>query len=153
MSKILTVSSDVQKVVFEKILLSQISSGFWKNARPADHADNWKGVEIVVGTELGATGFDIPRNYNFVNPDFFPLQEEAMLEVAKEVDPDITTKKLKKHLLTLNQILGARIKTAGGTIAKLSRGRKAPAAPKQDSPTKTSTVRRAMAQIVEEESV
>ena len=72
MSKTLTVATEVQKAVFEKVLLGEIASGFWKNARPADHADSWKGVQVVVGTDLGSAGFDVPRNYNFVNPDFLP---------------------------------------------------------------------------------
>ena len=123
MAKILTVASDVQKVVMEKVLLSEISSGFWKNARPADHADNWKGVSIVVGAELGATGFDVPRNYNFVNPEFFSKAESLLVEAAQTVDPNMTSKKLKKHLISLNQILGSRLKSVGGEVAKLKRGR------------------------------
>lgn len=152
MAKILTVASEVQKAVLEQVLLAEISSGFWKSARPADHADSWKGVQIVVGTEFGASGFDMPRNYNFVNPEFFPKAESAMLAAALTVDPDITVKKLKKQLLGLNQILGARLKVAGGAVTKLSRGRKTRAEPKADSPAKAApTVRRQAASFVEPE--
>jgi len=131
-TKVLTVVSAVQKVVLEQVLLQEIATGFWKEARPADHADSWKGVSIEVGTTLGAQGFDIPRNYNFVNPDFFKKAEAKLLEAAKTVEPEITAKSLKKHLLELNQILGGRIKEVGGVIIKLPRGRKA-----EETETKT----------------
>ncbi len=124
MQKVLKVATSVQKAVFDKVILSQIASGFWKNARPADHADSWKGVEIVVSTDLGAQGFDVPRNYNFVNPDFFRMNEGALMAAAQEVDPNITVKKLKKQLISLNQIVGSRLKELGGTVSKLPRGRK-----------------------------
>jgi hypothetical protein len=151
MPKTLTVATDIQKAVLEQVLLSEISSGFWKNARPADHADSWKGVTITVGTDLGATGFDVPRNYNFVNPDFFRRAEDKLMEAAKSVDPDITVKKLKKHLISLNQILGSRLKSPGGEVVKLPRGRKkvtemATMTEKKDSKT---TVRKVAATFAE----
>ena len=150
MTKTLTVATEVQKAVFEKVLLGEIASGFWKNARPADHADSWKGVQIVVGSELGAAGFDVPRNYNFVNPDFFRKAENALMEAAKGADENITVKKLKKQLISLNQILGARLKEVGGSVTKLPRGRKAPAATKtEDTSTSTTTVRKVMANFAE----
>ena len=125
--KVLVVGSEVQRAVFENVLLSEIATGFWKNARPADHSDYWKGVSIVVGPELGASGFEVPRNYNFVNPEFFVKAEARLMEAAKAVNPDITVKRLKKELIVINQILGARIKEVGGTVSKLPRGRKQPA--------------------------
>lgn len=124
MSKFLTVASEVQKVVFTEVLLAEISTGFWKNARPADHADSWKGVVVQVGSELGAVGFEVPRNYNFVNPDFFRKAEDKLMSAAKTVNPDITVKQLKKQLISLNQILGSRLKEIGGPVTKLPRGRK-----------------------------
>ena len=150
MSKTLTVATEVQKAVFEKVLLGEIASGFWKNARPADHADSWKGVQVVVGTDLGSAGFDVPRNYNFVNPDFFRKAENALMEAAKTADENITVKKLKKQLISLNQILGARLKEVGGAVTKLPRGRKAPAVSKtEDTKTSATTVRKAMATFAE----
>jgi hypothetical protein len=123
MAKILTVATEVQKTVFTEVLLGEIATGFWKNVRPADHADSWKGVTVVVNeTNLGASGFDVPRNYNFVNPDFLHKSEEKMLAVAKTVDPDITIKKLRKQLILLSRSVGGRIKQVGGPITKLERG-------------------------------
>lgn len=124
MAKILTVASEVQKAVFTQVLLQEISTGFWKHARPADHAESWAGVNVSVGADLGASGFDVPRNYNFVNPDFFRNAEERLMEAAKTVNPDITVKQLKKQLISLNQIIGARLKEVGGNVTKLPRGRK-----------------------------
>lgn len=152
MSKVLTVASEVQKAVLVNVLFGEIATGFWKNARPADHADYWKGVSVNVGTELGATGFDVPRNYNFVNPDFFQKAEEKLMAAAKTVNPDITVKQLKKQLISLNQILGARLKEIGGTVSKLPRGRKQTADTVTVTPAKKtskSSVRKAVANFVE----
>jgi len=151
MTKILTVATEVQKTVFVEILLGEIATGFWKNARPADHADSWKGVSVVVGSDLGANGFDVPRNYNFVNPDFFRKAEERLMTSAKTINADITVKQLKKQLISLNQILGARLKEIGGAVTKLPRGRKQPseAAVVKSTKSAKSTVRKVAANIVE----
>ncbi len=124
MTKILTVASEVQKAVFTQVLLQEISTGFWKHARPADHAESWNRVSVNVSADLGPSGFEVPRNYNFVNPDFFRNAEERLMEAAKLVNPDITVKQLKKQLISLNQIIGARLKEVGGPVTKLARGRK-----------------------------
>jgi hypothetical protein len=151
MSKTLTVATEVQKTVFTEVLLGEIATGFWKNARPADHADSWKGITVVVGTDLGSNGFDVPRNYNFVNPDFFRKAEEKLMTAARTVNPDITVKQLKKQLISLNQILGARLKEIGGAVTKLPRGRKTPTEGAVVKSTKTakSTVRKVAANLVE----
>jgi hypothetical protein len=152
MSKILTVATAVQVAVLNEVLLGEIATGFWKNARPADHADSWKGVSVVEGSELGASGFDVPRNYNFVNPDFFRRAEGRLLEAALTVNPDITVKQLKKQLISLNQILGARLKEVGGPISKLPRGRKVQAETATTSTPKrtaTTSVRKVVANIVD----
>ena len=152
MSKTLTVATEVQKAVFEKALLSEIAIGFWKNARPADHADYWKGVEVVVGTQLGVSGFDAPRNYNFVNPEFFQKAKDSLMTAASTVNPNITEKQLKKQLIALNQIIGARLKEIGGTVTKLQRGRKQTTVQVTQTVEKknaTVTVKKAVANIVE----
>lgn len=123
-TKVLVVATAVQKAVLENVLLNEIATGFWKNARPADHAESWKGVEIKVGAVYGASGFEVPRNYNFVNPDFFSKAGKKMLDAALAVDANITEKGLKKQLILLNKILGGRISEANGPEKKLPRGRK-----------------------------
>jgi hypothetical protein len=151
-NKILTVATEVQAVVLTEILLGEIATGFWKNARPADHADYWKGVVVQVGSDLGPNGFEVPRNYNFVNPDFFQKAETNLMNVAKTVNPDITIKQLKKQLISLNQILGSRLKEIGGSVMKLPRGRKTPVDPVITTTTEKKTkasVRKAAATFVE----
>lgn len=149
--KTLVVATSVQLAVMQQVLLSEIATGFWKNARPADHAEYWQDVEIKVGAELGASGFEMPRNYNFVNPEFFKKAEDRLMEAAKTVNPDITVKQLKKQLISLNQILGARLKEVGGTVIKLPRGRKQSSDSSAPSVKKTgkSNVKRAAANFVE----
>lgn len=155
MTKILTVATAAQKAVFEQVLLQEMAHGFWKNARPADHADYWKGVKLVVvsddATKLGPNGFDVPRNYNFVNPDFFRKIEDKLMAAAETAQPGITVKQLKKQLISLNQIIGCRLKDVGGTVAKLPRGRKQPSEVHVSPVKKTATtsVRKALANIVE----
>lgn len=124
MKKTLVLATAIQVAVFEQVLLKEIATGFWKNARPADHAEQWEGVELTVGTELGASGFEVPRNYNFVNPEFFSKAEPRLLAAAQTVNPEITVKQLKKQLIAMNQILGSRLKEVGGQVTKLTRGRK-----------------------------
>lgn len=156
MKKTLVVATEVQKVVFEQVLRQEIATGFWKNARPSDHAESWKGVEVVTGADLGARGFDIPRNYNFVNPDFFKKTGAEMLAAAGAVNPNITARQLKKQLISLNQILGARLKEIGGEVTKLKRGRKLGAAQVTQTIEKGNskvTVKKVMANIVDEETV
>jgi hypothetical protein len=155
MAKVLVVGTAVQKAVLQEVLLGEIATGFWKNARPADHAESWKGVEIKVGTVLGASGFEIPRNYNLVNPDFFQKSGKRMLEAAQVIDNNITEKQLKKQLIALNQILGGRLKEIGGTVTKLPRGRKAPAESTEtkSKPASTTTVKRVAANVVDPTTV
>ena len=141
--KVLTVATPVQAAVFTEVLLGEIATGFWKNARPADHADYWKGVDVAVGAELGATGFEVPRNYNFVNPEFFAKNETALMTAAQTVQADITVKQLKKQLISLNQIIGARLKEVGGSVTKLPRGRKAIATAAETAVTETKTEKKA----------
>jgi hypothetical protein len=155
-AKILTVATDVQKAIFEQVLRQEIATGFWKNGRPADHADSWKGVEVVVGSQFGPSGFTVPRNYNFVNPDFYEKSgvKDRILKAAQSVDANVTEKQVKKQLINLNLIVGGRIKEQGGEITKLPRGRKPDqtvAAPKTSSKTSKATVRRAAAVIQSEE--
>jgi len=154
MSKSLVVATEVQKAVFEQVLLTEFSSGFWKNTRPADHADYWKGVEVLVGTTLGPSGFEVPRNYNFVNPVFFTKAQDSLMAVAKSVNADITVKQLKKQLISLNRIIGARLKEVNGQISKLSRGRKSVESTEPQTVKKTSSnsVRKMRVQIVDQES-
>lgn len=156
MTKTLTLATEVQKVVLEQVLIDELIRGFWKNARPADHADAWKDVKLVVGINLGTSGYDMPRNYNFVNPDFFKKAEERLMAAAKTASPDITVKQLKKQLISLNQILGSRLKEIGGAISKLPRGRKLVtevATPSAVKKTASTSVRRVAANIVEAESI
>jgi hypothetical protein len=149
--KILIVATQPQKVILENVIFGQIKGGFWKNNRKAaEHAQAWASVHVTVspekGSKLGAVGFTVPRNYNFVNPAFLKACEPEMLEAAKTVQPDMTIKLLRRQLIQLSRIVGGRIKEVGGPISKLNRGRKAPATPKT---TSTVTVKKAAAKIVE----
>lgn len=148
--KILTVATEIQAAVFNQVLLSEISTGFWRAARPADHASYWKGVEVVVGTELGISGFDAPRNYNFVNPEFFAKSEEALLAAAKTADANVTSKQLKKQLISLNQIVGSRLKEVNGKVSKLGRGRKQNSTTTETSTSQATSTRKVAATFVDE---
>ena len=148
MTKTLTVATAVQKAILEQVLFPEMQKGFWKNVRPADHFDSWKGIEVTVGTQYGPSGFDVPRNYNFVNPVFFAKAEAQLLECASKVQEGITVKQLKKQLIGLNQIIGARIKEPNGSVTKLKRGKKVVSVSSQKK-TSVATVKKAVANIVE----
>jgi len=124
MSKTIVVATVLQKELLEQLLIDQMTTGFWKSGRPADHAQVWADVQVVVGQVLGPVGFSIARNYNFVNPDFFKHMQGMLMDVAVSVNSEITVKQLKKQLIALNQILGGRLRQIGGDITKLSRGKK-----------------------------
>ena len=84
MSNYLTVATSVQRRVLS-LLISEIQTGFWAKARPAEHVPFWDDVEVLVGTELGFSEKAALRNYNFVNLDFFSQNEEKLLDLAREV--------------------------------------------------------------------
>lgn len=150
--KTFTVATAVQKAVLQEVLLGEIATGFWKNARPADHAESWKGVEIKVGQALGPAGFEVPRKYNFVNPDFFKKAGAKLLAAAQTVDPNMNEKQLKKALINLNLIVGERQKEIGGPVTKLQRGRarSTETTEVKQKPESKTTTRRVAANIVEE---
>ena len=124
MSNYLTVATSVQRRVLS-LLISEIQTGFWAKARPAEHVPFWDDVEVLVGTELGFSEKAALRNYNFVNLDFFSQNEEKLLDLAREVLPEISVKQLKKELIQLNQIIGGRLKSEAVPATKLRRGRTA----------------------------
>lgn len=122
MSKTLTVATDVQKAVIKGVLLSELTNGFWKDARPANHAAAWKGLKVETGSHYGARDFNFLRNYDFVNPKLLALKQDQMLVVARAVKPDLTVPQLKEQLKLLSRIVGGRISQKDGPIAKLTRG-------------------------------
>ena len=102
----------------------------------------------MVGEKYGVTGFEIPRNYNFVNPVFFTAAKDALMATAQSVSPDITVKQLKKQLIALNQIIGSRLNDKDASLIKLKRGRKA-VTNTQQKIVNTVVVKKAMANIIE----
>lgn len=126
MSKVLVVATEVQKVVFTEALLNEIANGFWREGRPANHANAWNDVTVTVSTETGSTvgpiGFKSPRLYNLTNPDFWAKRGEQLLAVAQIVDPTVTDVELRKQLIQLSHIIGGRLTTVGGTLTKENRG-------------------------------
>ena len=150
--KILTVENAVQKELLEKILFNEMNSGFWKKTRSENDPYLWKDIKVEIGDSLGAIGFKVPRNYNFLNPSFFDVAEDELMKIAKEVDSSITPKMLKKQLISLSQILGSRLKERGGIPTKLLRGRLATAdyLSAKLSIFKSSSVRRVPATFVTE---
>jgi len=151
MSKILTVATPVQKVIFDTVIHPEFSNGFWKAMRPMGHGAAWAEVTTVVataGAKLGAAGFTVPRNYNLLNPGFFSKAEAALLAAARTVKPEITANQLKRELTSLSQIIGARLKEVDGVAVKLQRGRR-PFASTAKLAINTGATRRAVANIVE----
>jgi hypothetical protein len=110
--KTFTVANEIQKTVVDYILKNHMKTGFWgrPSTKPVAHAEYWEDVEVKVGTELGASGFIIPRRYNFANSDFLKEYDSALIEVASEVQPGIKLPELRSEMMALNQIIGGRWK-------------------------------------------
>lgn len=128
MTKQLYVSSAVQAALLKQVLIPQMSDGFWKNHRPADHASQWKDVEIIVSEtdKLGAENFVIPRLYNFVNPDFIKPNEQLLVSCAQSVKASSNFRSVKKELIELSRIVGGRLNDKNGIPSKANRGNNKP---------------------------
>lgn len=128
MSKILYVSSAVQAALMTQVFIPELIDGFWKNHRPAGHGEVWRDVEVKVSEngELGPVGFDAPRNYNFLNLDFALPNEARLVAVAQSAKANSNFKSVKKELIELGRIVGARLASRDATTVKLFRGNHKP---------------------------
>ena len=124
MTKRLLVSSAVQAHLLKEVLIPQMSTGFWKDHRPADHAQQWSDVQIEVTTDgtLGADGWKVPRNYNFVNPDFIKPNEQVLVSAAQAVKSSSNFRSVKKELIELSWIVGGRLTSRAAERVKANRG-------------------------------
>ncbi len=136
-AKILFVSSAIQQVLMEQVFKREFKEGFWSTERPAGHGDVWADVEVKVAEpdgQLGPVGFVSPRNYNFLNLDFFngcqkkniPAAKDKMVELARTVKPNAGEKHVKSELVELGQIVGGRLTSRTSTAVKLHRGNHKP---------------------------
>lgn len=128
MSKILYVSSAVQAALMSQVFIPELIDGFWKNHRPAGHGDVWRDVEVKVSEDgqLGPVGFEAPRNYNFLNLDFALPNEARLVAVAQSAKSNSNFKSVKKELIELGRIVGARLASRDATPVKLFRGNHKP---------------------------
>jgi len=134
MSKILYVSSAVQAALMSEVFIPELIDGFWKNHRPAGHGEAWRDVEVKVSDDgtLGPVGFNAPRNYNFLNLDFFNAKhgdstnEDRLVAIAQRIKANSSSKSVKKELIELGRIVGARLASREATPVKLFRGNHKP---------------------------
>jgi len=128
MSKVLFVSSAVQAVLMQQVFIPELIDGFWKNHRPAGHGDVWRDVEVKVSEDgtLGPVGFEAPRNYNFLNLDFFLPNEDKLVKLAQTVKANSNSKYVKKELIELGRIVGSRLASRDAQPVKLFRGNHKP---------------------------
>lgn len=135
MNKQLRVSSAVQAAILSNVLIPQMKDGFWKDHRPADHYKEWVDVEIVVSDTdvLGPVNFTVPRNYNFVNPDFIKPNEQVLVDAAKKVKSSSNFRSVKKELIELSRIVGGRLSDKNGIPVKANRGNNRPASTAEEA--------------------
>ncbi len=128
MSKILYVSSPVQAALMTQVFIPELIDGFWKNHRPAGHGEVWRDVEVKVSEDgrLGPEGWEAPRNYNFLNLEFALPNEARLVAVAQSVKSNSNFKSVKKELIELGRIVGARLPSRDATPVKLYRGNHKP---------------------------
>lgn len=124
MTKKLYVSSAVQVALLREVLIPQMSTGFWKDHRPSDHAQRWEGLELVVtgDSKLGPVDWEAPRLYNFINPEFVKPNAEQLVEVARRIKPSSNLRSVKKELIELSHIVGGRLTDANINPTKANRG-------------------------------
>ncbi|WP_407304052.1 hypothetical protein [Acinetobacter sp.] len=124
MNKRLFVSSPVQVALLKNVLIPEMATGFWKDHRPADHAAQWTDVEIIVSqdSKLGPVDFNVPRLYNFVNPDFIKPNEQLLVAAAQAVKSTSNFRSVKKELIELSRIVGGRLTDANENPTKANRG-------------------------------
>lgn len=124
MTKRLYVSSPVQVKLLTDVLIPQMKDGFWKDHRPAHHHKEWEGVEIMVTEDgtLGAVGWKVPRNYNFINPEFVKANEQVLVKTAQDVKATSTFRSIKKELIELAWIVGGRLTSTSAERTKANRG-------------------------------
>lgn len=122
--KKLFVSSQAQINMLEQVIIPEMTAGFWKDHRPIGHGNQWADVEFVVSTnnQVGPTNFKIPRNYNFVNPDFLLQCEDSLVKAAKSADANLEMKHVKKLLIELSRIVGGRLTDLTEAPTKANRG-------------------------------
>lgn len=135
MTKKLYVSSTVQKALLTNILIPEMKDGFWQNHRPADHAKQWEDVHIIVtdSEKLGPVDWEIPRLYNFVNPDFIKPNEERLVKCAQDAKSSSNFRSVKKELIELSRIVGGRLTDKNGIPTKANRGTNKPGSTVHDS--------------------
>lgn len=128
MTKVLYVSSPVQAALMTQVFIPELIDGFWKNHRPAGHGEVWRDVEVKVSEDgrLGPEGWEAPRNYNFLNLEFALPNEARLVAVAQSVKPNSNFKSVKKELIELGRIVGARLPSRDATPVKLYRGNHKP---------------------------
>ena len=128
MSKILYVSSAVQAALMTQVFIPELIDGFWKNHRPAGHGEVWRDVEVKVSDDgrLGPEGWEAPRNYNFLNLEFALPNEARLVAVAQSVKSNSNFKSVKKELIELGRIVGARLPSRDAAPVKLYRGNHKP---------------------------
>lgn len=145
MTKKLYVASAVQKALLTEILIPEMATGFWKDHRPADHAAQWADCQIIVthDEKLGPVDFEIPRLYNFVNPDFIKPNEQRLVDCAVKTKSSSNFRSVKKELIELSRIVGGRLTDKNGIPSKANRGTNKPSTVSETVKKAKETVKKA----------
>ena len=119
--KKLHVSNEVQKALFDKLLKDEIINGFWTSITNMEEIKaTWSDVECEINGKLGPVNFKISRNYNFANPNFIKIYKDTLISIASKVIPGIKFSEVKEQLISLNRIVGGRMKEIDGPIEKMN---------------------------------
>lgn len=81
---LLVVRNEAQKALFEQELSGQISDGAWENL-PGNHWEQWSGVTVEVGENVGRNFYATKDNYNFTRKDLLDIVGDRMLRYAQDV--------------------------------------------------------------------
>lgn len=109
----LFLGSDIQVLLFTKVITGQLSDGYWENSKPFDHWKFWSCVDAkVIGT--GTFGIEISstmyvrcnrNNYGLERLLKFDEVRERMLTLGRSLDSSYTEKQLRADLKVIKMAM------------------------------------------------
>lgn len=89
MSKMIRFNNAAQAIIFECELLGQISDGYWENAKPHDHYEDFDDVKVTHAFHAESDGAVVGKNfrtrraYNFNAPELLKCVGQRMINFVK----------------------------------------------------------------------
>ncbi len=79
----ITFKTEDQAVLFDREIRGQLSDGYWGNASPMGHWNQWGRAEVAVGDNVGRNFYPRKDNYNLTNKDLLEWCGPRMINYVK----------------------------------------------------------------------